>query len=326
MAYETFGHPDASLSNAVLVCHALTGDSHVAGEAGWWGGLVGPGRAIDTDRYFVVCPNVLGGCRGTTGPSSPAPDGQAWGSRFPRITVRDQVSVERAVADALGIQWWAAVIGGSMGGMRALEWAATSPSRVGGLFVLATTAAASADQIAWAQTQLAAIRADPAWRDGDYHGGSQPEVGLGIARRIAHLTYRSEAELAARFDRLAQPGEDPYTGGRFAVESYLDHQADKLVRRFDAGSYVTLTEAMNTHDVGRGRGDAKAALAAYRTSEARSVVVAIDSDRLYPPYQQVELADLLGTQLDLVSSLRGHDGFLLETEQVGRLVSGLLAG
>ena len=325
MAYETWGQLDPSGGNAVLVCHALTADSHVSGEGGWWGDLIGPGRPVDTDRFFVVCPNVLGGCRGTTGPSSPAPDGRPWGSRFPRITVRDQVAVEHAVADALGIQRWAAVLGGSMGGMRALEWAVMSPYRIGGLLLLATTAAASADQIAWGATQLAAIRADPQWQGGDYHAGGHPDLGLGLARRIAHLTYRSESELAARFDRAAQPGEDPYTGGRFAVESYLDHQADKLVRRFDAGSYVALTEAMAGHDLGRGRGDAKAALAAYVSSGARSTVIAIDTDRLYPPYQQAELADLLGTELAVVRSLRGHDGFLLETGQVGPLAMDLLA-
>jgi homoserine O-acetyltransferase/O-succinyltransferase len=318
------------MSNAILVCHALTGDSHLAGPAGpdhptpgWWDALVGPGKPLDTERFFVVCPNVLGGCRGTTGPSSSAPDGRAWGSRFPRITVRDQVAAERALADALGIRRWAAVLGGSMGGMRALEWAAQSPSRVGGLFVLAASAAASADQIAWAAVQLAAIRADPAWNGGDYYDGPGPEAGLGLARRIAHLTYRSEAELAERFGREAQPGEDPLRGGHFAVESYLDHQADKLIRRFDAGSYVALTEAMNTHDVGRGRGDAKAALATARATVA-STVVAIGSDRLYPPYQQAELADLLGTELEVVHSRRGHDGFLVEEDQVGALIARLL--
>jgi homoserine O-acetyltransferase/O-succinyltransferase len=335
VAYETWGHPDATVGNAVMICHALTGDSHVAGPAGpdqptpgWWDALVGPGKAVDTDRWYVVCANVLGGCRGTTGPSSIAPDGRAWGSRFPRITVRDQVAVERALADALGIRRWAAVLGGSMGGMRALEWAAHSPSRVAGLFVLAAPAAASAEQIGWAATQVDAIKADPAWRDGDYYDapdGARPDVGLGIARRIAHLTYRSEPELAERFGRAAQPGEDPLAGGRYAVESYLDHQADKLIRRFDAGSYVVLTEAMNSHDIGRGRGDARAALAAARDGDLLPSVVAIDSDRLYPPAQQAELAELLGTDLQVVHSLRGHDGFLIESEQVGRLLSRLLA-
>jgi homoserine O-acetyltransferase len=323
------------MANAVLVCHALTGDSHVAGPAGpdhpspgWWDALVGPGKPIDTDRFYVVCPNVLGGCRGTTGPSSTAPDGRAWGSRFPKITVRDQVAAERAVADALGVNQWAAILGGSMGGMRALEWAAETPARVRGLFVLAASAAASAEQIGWAATQLAAIRADPAWLGGDYYDaadGTRPDTRHGIARRIAHLTYRSEPELAERFGRLAQPGEDPLGDGRYAVESYLDHQADKLIRRFDAGSYVVLTEAMNSHDLGRGRGDAKAALVAARTAGLVASVVAIDSDRLYPPAQQAELAELLDTELAYVHSLRGHDGFLIESDQVGALIAGLLA-
>ena len=194
VAYETWGSPDHP---AVLVCHALTGDSDAAT---WWGDVVGPGAPLDTDRFFVVCPNVLGGCRGTTGPSSPAPDGRRWGSRWPAITVRDQVAVEAALADALGIARWAAVVGGSMGGMRALEWACTHPTRVGALLALACPAAASAEQIAWCHSQLAAIRADPAWQGGDYSGPG-PVTGLGIARMIAHTTYRSEPELA-----VPQPG------------------------------------------------------------------------------------------------------------------------
>ncbi len=317
VAYETWGRYTGD--NAVLVCHALTADSHVAGEGGWWGDVVGPGGALDTDRWFVVCPNVLGGCRGTTGPATPAPDGAAWGSRWPRVTVRDHVAVESLLADHLGIDRWAAVLGGSMGGMRALEWAATYPERVRGLFVLATAAAASAEQIAWCHTQLAAIEGDPEWHGGDHTGA---ERGLATARMIAHVTYRSEAELAERFGRAPQPGEDPAAGGRYAVESYLDHHGEKLVRRFDAGSYVSLTRAMDGHDVGAGRGGVTAALARFRGRP--SVVAAIDSDRLYPPYQQAVVAAALGVELDVVHSPYGHDGFLLETAQVGGLVKGLL--
>ncbi|MFI6018945.1 homoserine O-acetyltransferase [Streptomyces sp. NPDC051287] len=333
LAFETWGRLAPDAGNAVLVLHALTGDSHVAGPAGpghptpgWWEGVVGPGLALDTDRWFVVAPNVLGGCRGSTGPSSPRPGARGpWGSAFPFLTQRDQVAAEAALADALGIGRWALVAGGSMGGMRALEWAVTYPERVGALLLLATTAAAGAEQIAWANTQLTAIRADPGWQGGDYHGtGRAPHAGLGLARRIAHVTYRSEPELAVRFGRRAQGAEDPLSGGRYQVESYLDHHAAKLVRRFDAGSYVVLSEAMNAHDAGRGRGGLRAAL---RRVTARTLVAGVDSDRLYPPAQQAELATLIPTAdtLRLVESPYGHDGFLIETGQVGALLRELLA-
>ncbi|UMP06201.1 homoserine O-acetyltransferase [Amycolatopsis sp. EV170708-02-1] len=332
LAYETWGSLNSSATNAILVEHALTGDSHAVGPAeeghvspGWWDGLIGPGKAIDTDAFFVVVPNVLGGCQGSTGPSSAHPDGKPWGSRFPAVTVRDQVAAETAVADALGIGRWAAVIGGSMGGMRALEWAVGEPERVAALLVLASTAQASADQIAWAAPQLHAIRSDPGWHGGDYHdvrSMPSPDAGLGVARRIAHATYRSEAELAQRFGHRHQDGEDPLRGGRFAVESYLDHHAAKLSRRFDAGSYVVLTESMNTHDVGRGRGGVANALGRIT---ARTVAAGVDSDRLYPLYQSRAIADgVAGAEFAVIASPYGHDSFLIETEQIGRLVKLLL--
>ncbi|MEU5716330.1 homoserine O-acetyltransferase [Streptomyces sp. NPDC020403] len=333
MAYETWGRLAPDGSNAVLVLHALTGDSHAAGPAGpghptagWWDALIGPGRALDTDRWFVVAPNVLGGCQGSTGPSSRRPDGARWGAGFPRLTVRDQVAAEAALTDALGIGRWAAVIGGSMGGMRALEWAVGLPDRTGSLLVLAAPAASSAEQIAWGSLQVSAIRGDPGWREGDYHDappGAGPHRGLGQARRIAHVTYRSEAELASRFGRAAQDGEIPSRGGRYQVESYLDHHAAKLVRRFDAGSYVTLTEAMTGHDVGRGRGGAVRAL---RGARMPALIAGIDSDRLYPPAQQAELAALLpgADRPRIIRSPHGHDGFLVETAQVGSVVRELL--
>jgi homoserine O-acetyltransferase len=335
MAYETWGQLSPQRDNAVLVLHALTGDSHVVGNAGpghpspgWWNGLVGPGLALDTDRWFVIAPNVLGGCQGTTGPSSPGPDGRPWGSRFPFLTVRDQVAGEAALADTLGIDRWALVVGGSMGGMRALEWAVTHPARVERLLVLASTPYATGDQIAWCAAQLAAIRADAGFRGGDYYEaapGHGPHLGLGVARRIAHATYRSQTELNLRFGRKAQPGEHPLAGrGRYAVESYLDHQADKLVRRFDAGSYVVLTEAMNSHDVGRGRGGIAAALSRVT---ARTAVAAIDSDRLYPVDLNREIAEGIPAALPLrvVESPYGHDGFLIETGAVAALLADLLA-
>jgi len=318
VAYETWGALNPGRDNAILVEHALTGDAHAGPDGGWWDGLIGPGRAVDTDRWFVVCANVLGGCQGTTGPASPAPDGGPWGSRFPRVGIRDQVAVEALLADALGIPVWAAVLGGSMGGMRALEWAVGLPSRVSAVLLLACPAAASADQIAWAAPQLAAIRADPMWNGGDYHSAETgPHVGLGVARRIAHTTYRSGAELQDRFGRARA------ADGRFAVESYLDHHADKLSRRFDAGSYVVLTEAMNDHDVGEGRGGVAAALSSVT---ARAVVAGVDSDRLYPLAQQEELAaGITGADgVRVITSSSGHDGFLTEIPQLAGLVKELL--
>ncbi len=334
VAYETWGTLDEDRSNAVLVLHALTGDSHVVGPegpghltGGWWQGLIGPGAPIDTDQWFVVAPNVLGGCQGTTGPSSAAPDGRPWGSRFPRITVRDQVAVEVAFANALGIDRWAAAIGGSMGGMRALEWAVAHPARVGAVLLLATGAAVTPDQIGTQSVQVMAIRSDPRFRGGDYYdapAGQGPHEGMGLARRIAHLTYRSETELDLRFGRDPQGTEDPLRGGRYAVQSYLDHHADKLARRFDAGTYAVLSEAMNTHDIGRGRGGVAAALARIT---ARAVVAGVDSDRLYPLRLQEELAELIPTcdQLAVIGSPYGHDGFLIEIDAVGRLVRETLA-
>jgi homoserine O-acetyltransferase len=336
VAYETWGELDRSRGNAVLVAHALTGDSHAAGPAGpghrypgWWDHSVGPGKDIDTNRWFVVCPNVLGGCQGTTGPSSVAPDGRPYGSRFPTITIRDQVAVEAALADALGIERWAAIVGGSMGGMRALEWAVGHPDRLERAVVVACGAAASAEQIALCSVQNEAIRADPAFRGGDYYDavpGDGPHRGMGIARRIGHLSYRSESELEARFGRAPQPGEDPLAAvehGRYAVESYLDHHADKLARRFDAGSYLVLSEAMNHHDVGRGRGGLAAALGGVR---CRVAVAGIDSDRLYPLRLQQDLAGLLPgrPQLKVISSLYGHDSFLIESEVVGAFIRAAL--
>ena len=322
VAYESWGMLDEDGGNAVLVEHALTGDSHVIGPvgpghptAGWWDGLIGPGLALDTDRFFVVCANVLGGCQGTTGPSSSAPDDGPWGSRFPEVTVADQVRVEVALADALGIGRWACVVGGSMGGMRALEWAVAVPERVASLFFLASGAVATADQIGTQTTQQAAIRSEPRWAGGDYPPDRAPVDGLGVARRIAHLTYRSAVELGDRFGTTVQDD------GRFAVASYLDHHADKLAGRFDAGSYMVLTKAMNTWDVGRGRGGVAAALAGVT---ARAVVAGVDSDRLYPLELQQQVADLLGVPLEVIESPYGHDGFLIEVAAVGSLLRALL--
>lgn len=330
LAYETWGRLNEARDNAVLVLHALTGDSHVDGPAGpdsptpgWWPGLIGPGRVLDTDRYFVVAPNVLGGCRGTTGPSSPGPDGRPWGSLFPRVTVRDQVRAEALLADRLGIHTFAAVIGGSMGGMRALEWAVTLPGRVRRCLPIATSAVASADQIGWATPQLFAIRQDPGYHGGDYYPGPGPRTGLQVARQIAHATYRTAGNLQDRFGNAPQDGEDPRAGGRYAAQSYLEHHGHKLARRFDANSYVVLTESMNTHDIGRERGGVDAAL---RRITADLTVVVVDSDRLFTPAEGARIATSPACRsLVTVSSPYGHDGFLIETDQVFAAIGDALA-
>ncbi len=327
VAYETWGKLNADASNAVLVLHALSGDSHVSGPVepghpspGWWGPLVGPGAAIDTNRYFVVCPNVLGGCQGTTGPSSWAADGRPYGSRFPVVTVKDQVAVERALASELGIDTWYAVAGGSMGGMRAIQWAVDFPANVERAIVVATGAAASAEQIALCWLQDQAIRLDPDFRDGDYYDAERgPAVGLAIARGIGHLSYRSEVELQRRFGNNSQDHEPPLSKGRYAVESYLAHHGEKMIRRFDANSYLVLSEAMNHYDLGRGYGGAREALSRVR---AQVTIAGISSDRLYPLRLQWELADLLGSADDVqvIDSIVGHDAFLVEHQAMGEVI------
>jgi homoserine O-acetyltransferase len=334
IAYETWGTLDASRANAVIVLHALTGDSHASGpaghghpEVGWWDGLIGPGAAIDTDRYFVVCPNVLGGCQGTTGPASLAPDERPYGSRFPTVTIRDQVVAEAALADRLGIDRWAAVVGGSMGGMRVLEWAVGFPDRVGAAVVIACGAKATAEQIALCSLQVRAIVADPRFRGGDYYDaepGDGPHRGMSLARGIGTVSYRSEWELEQRFGRGHQGDEDPLAGGRYAIESYLGYHGEKLARRFDANSYVTLSRAMNHHDVGRGRGGVAAALGRIR---GPVTLAGISSDHLYPLRLQAELATLVpqGAGVEVIESASGHDGFLTEADAVGKVIAGALA-
>jgi len=331
IAVQRWGQLSPARDNVVVVLHALTGDSHITGPAGpghptsgWWDGVAGPGATIDTDSWCVVATNVLGGCRGSTGPSSLARDGKPWGSRFPLITVRDQVEADIAALAALGITEVAAVVGGSMGGARALEWMVSHPDQVRAGLLLAVGARATADQIGTQSTQIAAIKADPNWQGGDYHDtGRTPDAGLTIARRFAHLTYRGEVELDSRFANDGQREEDPATGGRYAVQSYLEHQGNKLLARFDAGSYVVLTETLSSHDVGRGRGGIRKAL---RGCPVPAVVGGITSDRLYPLRLQEELAELLPgcAGLQVVDSICGHDGFLVESEAVGELIRSTL--
>ncbi|QIV87885.1 homoserine O-acetyltransferase MetX [Glutamicibacter mishrai] len=326
LAYESWGTLDDDRSNAVLVMHALTGDAHVAQgdahSAGWWDGFVGPGATIDTDKYFVLAVNMVGGCNGSTGPSSLDEHGVPYGSRFPFVTIKDSVRLEARLAQLLGITSWHAVIGGSMGGARALEYAVEFPEQVKNLVVMASCAQATAEQIAFAQVQAQSIRLDPNFNGGDYYSnGARPDAGLGLARRLAHITYRSAAELEARFGRTAQPGEQP-TGqldgprGRYQVESYLDHQATKLVNRFDANSYLVLTEALMSHDVARGYESLQVALA--RLDKVNVVVAAVNSDRLYFPEQSEMLAANLATPTTVhyIDSPIGHDGFLTDASQL----------
>jgi homoserine O-acetyltransferase len=327
LAVQRWGELSPNGDNLVLVEHALTGDSHVIGPAGpdhpspgWWDGMVGPGLPLDTDEWCVLASNVLGGCRGTTGPGTLAPDGKPWGSRFPHISIRDQVAAEIALLDVLGIERLASVVGGSMGGMRVLEWIIMEPERVCSALILAVGPRANADQIGTQTTQIAAIQADPDWQGGNYHGtGRAPTAGLGIARRIAHLTYRTEFELDHRFENSAQDGEDPEFGGRYAVQSYLEHQANKLIARFDPSTYVLLAEALNRHDIGRGRGGVAAALA---SSPVPTIVAGIDSDRLYPLRTVQEIADHLPNckKFEVITSKDGHDGFLTEEKPVAKLI------
>lgn len=337
IAYETWGELNAAGDNAVLVLHALTGDSHLTGlpsaghaTAGWWSGLVGPGKVLDPERWFIVAPNMLGGCQGSTGPASVAPDGSEWGSRFPFLTIRDQVAAQHALTDELGIRSWAAVIGGSMGGMQVLEWAVTHPDRVEKFAVLAAPPLSSADQIALNSVQSEAIRIDPAFAGGDYYNaidGEGPHSGLALARRMALLNYRSPSELDDRFARSWQSGINPLGGGgRFAVESYLDFHGNKFTRRFDANSYLVLVDAMNSHDIGRDRDGVAAAL---QRATSLGLVLGIDSDRLFPvPGQQVIAKHLpnsiSGGEPIVISSPFGHDAFLIEDALVGAELTRLL--
>ena len=344
IAYETWGQLNDDRSNAVLVLHALTGDSHAVGEpskwhptAGWWEDLIGPGKAIDTDKWYVVAPNILGGCQGSTGPATLDNRGREYGSRFPFLTIRDQVAAQQRFAEQINIAAWHAIVGGSMGGMHVLEWAITKPEATGRLGVIAAPAISSADQIALNSVQIEAVKTDPAFNNGNYYDakpGHGPHRGLALARRMALLNYRSSTELNDRFERTWQSNISPIgDGGRFAVVSYLDFHGNKFTRRFDANSYITLVQAMNSHDVGRDRGGVEKALAGI---SAKTLVIGIDSDRLFPVSDQRVIAEhigsahgsreqqLVGGELHVLNSPYGHDGFLIEDALVGPLVRQLL--
>jgi len=339
LAYETWGTLDPDASNAILVCHALTGDAHAAGPSGpgqpsegWWDALIGPGRHLDTDKYFVVCANAIGGCQGSSGPASPHPDdGLPYGSRFPVVSTRDIVRTQALLADELGIERWLSVVGGSMGGMQVIEWGIMFPERVASLASIASAAEASPMQIGWSQVGRLAIAQDPAWNGGDYYDadpGRGPHQGLMLARRIAQIHYRSDASFNDRFGRSSVDRLDRFNlWDRFQIESYLDHHGQKLVRRFDANSYLVLNKAMDLHDVGRGRGGIRAAIGRVTVP---CLVVSIDSDILYPPRQQAELVEHLeaaGVEVtaETLHSDHGHDGFLIEYGQLGPLLDRFLA-
>ncbi|WP_342319095.1 homoserine O-acetyltransferase MetX [Corynebacterium mayonis] len=314
-------------NNVLVVEHALTGDSNAAQ---WWSEAIGPGKALDTDRWCIICTNALGSCYGSTGPASPHPAGGLWGSRFPAVSIRDMVRAERAALEKLGITHVHAVLGGSMGGARSLEWTLLYPDSVNFACVIAVSARASAWQIGIQEAQISAITRDPNWQGGDYHGtGRAPDEGLSAARRIAHLTYRGELEIDERFGTDAQPGENPLgpyrrDDQRFAVQSYLDHQGHKLAKRFDAACYVSLTESLNRHDVGRGRGGLNKALA---SSQVPTMVVGIDTDILYPYHQQEHMSRNLGKLLGMskLSSPTGHDAFLVDVRGMALILRRFIA-
>ncbi len=358
VAYRTYGRLNAARSNAVLVCHALTGDQYVAephpltGRPGWWGAVVGPGRPVDTDRYFVICANVLGGCMGSTGPRSrrdaadALPDAPLWGTDFPVVTIRDMVRAQARLLDRLGIDRLFAVVGGSMGGMQALEWAATFPERVFAAVVIASAPFHSAQNIAFHEVGRQAIFADPDWAGGEYwRQGRTPARGLAVARMCAHITYLSEQALTRKFGRRLRGAADlagkvadsrgldagtgSLFGDQFEVESYLNYQGSTFVRRFDANSYLTITRAMDLFDLAAEHdGDLSAA---FRGSPVQFCLVSFSSDWLFPTAQSRAVARALnraGANASFVEigSDKGHDAFLLDEPDLHRTVRGFLSG
>lgn len=336
VAYETYGALGAAKANAILLCHATTGDQHVArpnprtGRPGWWERMVGPGKPIDTNRFFVICANVLGGCMGSTGPSSLAPDGQPYGMRFPVITIRDMVRAQVALLDALGIDRLHTIAGGSMGGMQALSLAAYWPERADRVLVIAATGAMGAQNIAFQEVGRQAIMADPNWQGGAYYGtGKAPDAGLAVARMAAHITYLSETSLTEKFGRRLQDRTSKSFGfdADFQVESYLRHQGLSFTERFDANSYLYITRAMSYFDLAD---EHEGRLAdAFAGSKARFCVVSFDSDWLYPTAVSRRLVHALsaaGAPVSFVelSAPFGHDSFLLDVSALDRVVTGFL--
>ncbi len=339
IAYETYGTLAADRGNAVLVCHALTGDQYLAsphpitGKPGWWERMVGPGKPIDTDRHFVICANVIGSCMGSSGPASPdpsTPDGAPYAMRFPVITIRDMVRGLVALLDGLGIERLHAVVGGSMGGMQALSLAANWPTRAARVLVIASTARHSAQNIAFHEVGRQAIMADPAWAQGDYYAAdAKPDNGLAVARMAAHITYLSEAGLTEKFGRRLQDREAKGFGfdAEFQVESYLRYQGSGFTRRFDANSYLYITRAMDYFDIAEEHGGKLAD--AFAGTQARFCLVSFDTDWLYPTAESRHIVHALnaaGAKVSFVelSAPHGHDSFLLEHEQLDRVVKGFV--
>ncbi|WP_342305326.1 homoserine O-acetyltransferase [Methanolobus sp. ZRKC5] len=335
LAYETYGKLNPEKSNAILICHALTGDAHTAGlhkgdsKSGWWDILIGPGKVVDTDRYFVICSNVLGGCKGSTGPSSINPEtGKQYGKGFPFITITDMVKAQKELVDHFGIQKLFAVIGGSMGGVQVLQWAVSYPDYMTKAIAIATTARSSPQQIAFNEVARIAILSDPKWNNGDYYGGSAPTHGLALARMIGHITYLSDAAMHQKFGRKLQDKEeyDYNLGFDFEVESYLHYQGQSFTRRFDANSYLYISKALDYFDLSK-KGSL---IEGMKVAKAKFLVVAVSSDWLYPPYQSREIVSALSANdLDVtyreIESNYGHDAFLLESGQLGYLIGNFLS-
>jgi len=336
-AYETYGTLSPERDNAVLIFHALTGDAHAAGyheptdkRPGWWDIMIGPGKAIDTGRYFVICANVLGGCKGSTGPGSVNPaTGSPYGLAFPIVTLSDMVRAQERLVSHLGINRLLAVVGGSMGGMMALDWGLRFPDRVAAVMAIASTARLTAQGIAFNEVGRQAIMADPDWRHGDYYGGRSPEAGLAVARMIAHITYLSNQQMHQKFGRRLQDrdalGYD--FGTEFQVESYLRYQGNAFVRRFDANTYLYITKAIDYFDLANGRGSLVEALEPYRAS---TLVVSFSSDCLFPTEQSREVvralqANGVPTTFVEIQSDYGHDAFFLPNEELADTMSSFLA-
>lgn len=342
VSYETYGELSPRKDNVIYICHALTGDAHVAGrnapedrKPGWWDGFIGPGKAIDTNKYFVVCSNVLGGCQGTTGPSSINPEtGQPFGPAFPFITIRDIVQVHNALLDHLGVNEVLSVVGGSLGGMQILEWAASRPDRIGSVIILASGAKLKAQGIAFNAVGRRAIYADPLFRGGNYYSEDEkPHFGLALARMIAHITYLSEQSIELKFGRRLQNGDqfryDLRSETEFQIESYLHYQGRTFVDRFDANSYLALTRAMDYFDLSERYGSLTAA---FTNTKARFLVVAYTSDWLFPTTQSQDIVRALVEARKHVTfyelqSPYGHDAFLVDAElpKLERLVAPFLA-
>ncbi len=326
IAYETYGRLNEERSNAILICHALSGDAHAAGyhekdgKPGWWNIAIGPGKGFDTDRYFIICSNVIGGCQGSTGPSSVDPvTGKPYGINFPVITIRDMVKAQKLLVDHFGITKLLAVAGGSMGGMQALQWAVSYPDMLKNAVVIASTAVSSPQQIAFNAVGRRSITSDAAWADGDYYGKSSPATGLSVARMVGHITYLSDESMLTKFGRNLQ-GKDEVGfdfSTDFQVESYLYHQGDKFIERFDPNSYLYITKAIDYFDLSNGG----SLIDGLRGVKARVLVIGISSDWLYPPYQSQEIVSALSANnvkalYGEIRSNYGHDAFLLEGGQL----------